>query len=184
MRIEALKTYFVPEIGRLDPADDDPTDPDIFLRSIDCAKLDSGIREAVDQSLICFRRGLYLPATAMLTAAVEGAWTECGRAVAKNLGNAKFEAVVNEPLTGIGKIVADTRKALEDGIAKPLLKKAGQSLSKVDEAVTWTTVLRDRRNALHWSKAQGFVADHSGTAALLMGAPQQIGTLEAIRTAC
>lgn len=159
-------------------------DIDIFLQGIDCKSLDPGIREAIDQSLLCFRRDLYMPATAMLAAGIEATWTECGLAVAKKLGNSKLEGLVTEQMTGIGRIVMETRKALEDGAAKPLLKAAGQSMIKVLEAETWTTVLRDRRNALHWGKQKSFVADHSATASLLMGAPIHIGTLEAIRVAC
>lgn len=183
MRIETVKTYFVPEIFRLPRVEGVPTDTDIFLSGINCATLDPGIREAIDQSLVCFRRGLYMPATAMLAAGVEGAWTECGLAVAKKLTNTKLEALVTEQLTGIGKIVLETRKALEDGAAKPLLKAAGQPLGTVLEAEAWTTLLRDRRNALHWGKQKSFVADHSGTASLLMSAPLHLGTLEAIRNA-
>ena len=184
MQIESVKTYYVPEILRLPRAEGIATDTDIFLQGIDCTTLDPGIREAIDQALSCFRKGLYMPATAMLAAGVEGTWTECGLAVAKNLSNTKLEALVTEQLTGIGKIVLETRKALEDGNAKSLLKAAGQSVSKVLEAESWTTVLRDRRNALHWGKQKSFVADHSGTAALLMATPIHLGTLEAIRTAC
>jgi hypothetical protein len=65
-----------------------------------------------------------------------------------------------------------------------LLKSADQTFARVADAEVWTTVLRDRRNALHWGKAKSFVADHSETATLLMAAPIHIGTLEAIRARC
>lgn len=183
-RVETVKSYFVPEIFRLPRVEGMPTDTDIFLSGINCKTLDPGIREAIDQSLVCFRRGLYMPATVMLAAGVEGAWTECGLAVAKKLANTKLEALLTEQLTGIGKIVQETRKALEDGSAKSLLKAASRPLNTVQEAETWTTLLRDRRNALHWGKQKSFVADHGSTASLLMSAPLHLGTLEAIRNAC
>jgi hypothetical protein len=122
---------------------------------------------------------LYMPATVMLAAAVEGAWWECARAVAKKLSLAKFQELLDEPLTSIAKIVLETRKALEN--AKDLLKHAGTHITKVNDAEVWTTVLRERRNALHWGKAKGFIATHSDTATLLLAVPQHLSTLEAIR---
>ena len=69
-------------------------------------------------------------------------------------------------------------------MAKPLLKSAGQTISKVIDAGVWTTVHRDLRNALHWGKAKSFIADHSDTAVLLMAATIHLSTREAIRLAC
>jgi len=161
-----------------------PTDPDIFLQGIDCKTLHPGIREAIAQALGCFRRGLYMPATAMLAAAAEASWTECGGAVAKKLANKKLESVVNDPLASINKKVSETRKALDQTDGRVLLKDAGQHIAKVTDAEVWTATLRDRRNALHWGKAKSFVADHSETGTLLMAAPLHLGTLEAIRAAC
>lgn len=173
--------------GRVErpPLAPDPTpDPDIFLQGIDCKSLHAGIKEAVNQALGCFRRGLYMPATAMLAAAAEATWTECGMAVATKLGDAKLQGVVSDPYASISKKVVETRKALETANGKVLLKAAGQSVAKVTDAEVWTTVLRDRRNALHWTKAKSFVAEHSETASLLLGAPLHLGSLEAIRLVC
>jgi hypothetical protein len=159
-------------------------DVDVFLSGVNCKSLHEGIREAVAQALTCFRRALYMPATAMLAAAAEATWTECGRAVAKNLGNASLEKTLINPREGIGKKVAATRKALEHGNATALLTAAAQPLAKVVDAESWTTILRDKRNALHWTKAKSFVVAHSDTANLLMAAPLHLGTLAAILAAC
>jgi hypothetical protein len=161
-----------------------PGDTDIFLIGIDNKKLHSGIREAIDQALVCFRRGLYMPATAMLAAAAEATWHECGMAVAKKLADATLLRTLNDHRSGFGKVVADVRTALEHKNAKPLLAAAGLSVHQVTDAELWTTALRDRRNALHWGKSKSFIADHSETGTLLMAAPQHITTLEAIRAAC
>lgn len=160
------------------------TDVDIFLRGGACESLHDGIKEAIEQSLGCYRRGLYMPATVMLAAAAEATWVECGKAVAKELGNAKLGSVVSDPMSGIAKVVTETRKALEHGDAKDLLKAGGQHISRVGEAEVWTNALRERRNALHWGKGGSFLADHSETGTLLMAAPLCLGTLEAIRKAC
>jgi hypothetical protein len=159
-------------------------DPDVFLKGMNSKSLHTGILEAIEQSLVCFQRGLYMPATAMLAAAAEATWTECGLAVAKCLGHGKLDGIMRDPFSSISKKVAETHKALEVAAAKVILKNAGRSSADVDNADLWTTNLRDRRNALHWGKAKSFVVDHSETASLLMGAPLHIGTLEAIRVVC
>lgn len=176
--------FYLPHIHRPPVVAGMATDPDIFLQGIDCKTLDAGIRVAIEQSLECFRRGLYMPATVMLAAAAEAAWIECGLAVAMKLGNTKLESMINDLYVSISKKVTDTYKVLEQPAGKALLKAAGRTITQVRDAEQWTTILRDRRNALHWGKAKSFIANHSETGSLLMGAPLNIGTLEAIRAAC
>ena len=161
-----------------------PVDPDIFLKGIDSKTLHSGILEAIEQALTCFRRGLYMPATAMLAAAVEGTWTECGVALAKKLADSKAEAQLNNPYVSISKKVIETCKLCDTPNGSALLKLASRGVPDVRNAEVWTTTLRERRNALHWGKAKSFVADHSETGTLLMAAPEHLGTLEAIRAVC
>jgi hypothetical protein len=159
-----------------------PTDPDIFLNGLESADLHDGILEAIEQALLCFRRGLYMPATVMMAAAAEAIWTECGITVAKKLSSVKLDATVMDPFASISRKIAEIQKTLRAPDGKVLLKKAGRSPADLDSAEIWTTNLRERRNALHPGKAKSFVADHSETASLMMGAPLHIGTLEAIRT--
>lgn len=169
---------------RISLPEDMPTDPDIFLEGIDCASLHAGIREAIAQALACFRRGLYMPSTAMLAAAMEATWSECGAAVALNLNDAMLTNLFSDAYASISKRVAGLSNTLDRPNGKALLKSAGVSIAKVREAEVWSGVLRDRRNALHWTKAKSFIADHSETATLLMSAPLHMGTLEAIRLQC
>lgn len=161
-----------------------PLDLDVFLQGLDSASLHSGIREAVDQALGCFRRGLYLPAIAMLTAGAEATWSECGTAVAKKLANQKLQGVMNDQYVSLSRKVAELRKVLESADGKPILKAASLSPSRVADAELWTITLRDRRNALHWGKARSFIAQHSDAASLLLGAPIHLGALDAIRMSC
>lgn len=159
-----------------------PTDTDIFLKGVDCTSLHDGILKAIEQALLCFQRGLYMPVTVMMAAAAEATWTECGIAVAKQLSDTKLDATMNDPYASISKKIAQIQKNLQTPNGKVLLKKAGRSPADVDNVEIWTTNLRERRNALHWGKAKSFIADHSETASLMIGAPLHIGTLEAIRT--
>ena len=123
-----------------------------------------------------------MPATAMLAAAAEATWIECGIAVANQLSNTKLAATVSDPYVSISKKIAEIQKTLQSQDGKTLLKRAGCTPADADNVEIWTSNLRERRNALHWGKAKSFVADHSETASLMMGAPLYIGTLEAIRT--
>jgi hypothetical protein len=155
-----LACPFPDKLHRLPFALVQPADVDIFLKGINCRDLHSGIHEAIEQSLACFRRGLYLPATVMLAAATEATWTECGSAVATNQSDAKLAATLADPYTGFARVVSDTRKVLEHKNAKPLLAKAGLSFHQVNDAEIWTTALRDRRNALHWgNRSPGLHSD-------------------------
>jgi hypothetical protein len=95
-------------------------DMDIFLKGLVCTNLHDGIREAVDQSLRCFRRGLYLPAIAMLTAGAEATWHECGTAVATKLANQKLQTIISDQYASLSKKVAELRKILQGPAGKPL----------------------------------------------------------------
>lgn len=159
-------------------------DVDVFLQGLDCKTLHPGIREAVEQALRCYKRDLYMPATAMLAAAAEATWTECGIATAKKLSKPKLEATVGDQYVSISKKILEIQKTFEQPDGKALLQSAGQNNARVNDAELWTTALRERRNALHWTKATSFIADHSETGILLMAAPTHIGALEAIRAVC
>jgi hypothetical protein len=82
LRLDAVNCLFPSTIGRPPLRSSPPTDLDLFLEGPDCVALHDGICEAVGQSLVCFRRGLYLPSIVMLAAGAEAAWIECGMAVA------------------------------------------------------------------------------------------------------
>jgi hypothetical protein len=184
LNLQGIRCSFPSDVMRPPLAPEPSIETDIFLKGINCVTLHTGILEAIKQSLACFRRGLYMPAIAMLAAAAEATWTECGIAVAKKLTNLKLDSTVLDPFASIGKKVAEIQKAFQTPDGKLLLKSAGRSFVDLDNVELWTSNLRERRNALHWDKAKSFIADHSDTASLLMGAPLHIGTLEAIRASC
>lgn len=162
-----------------------PADLDIFLHAPSVvANLHPGIAEGVHQSLACFHRGLYLPAIVMLAAATEGLWRECAKAVATKTGDTKLASMEANPSIGIGKLIEELRKKLVAagaGGGPSLLQSAKVWDSRLNEAVAWTTILREKRNALHWGKgAAGFIAQHAEAAGWLMGAPQHFGTIIAL----
>jgi hypothetical protein len=181
LSLDQITFPYISHIFRLPGTGRVPADTDIFLQGINCATLHPGIKQAIGQALVCFQRGLYMPATAMLAAAAEATWTECGKAVAAKLPNPKLDAVVNDAYASISKKVTETRKALEAADGKALLKLADRTGADVVNAEVWTTALRERRNALHWDKSKSFVIGHSEAADLLISAPQHLATLEAIR---
>lgn len=183
LQLDTIGCVFPRVIQRPPLRSNPPTDPDVFLQGAPCAAFHDGIREAVSQSLACFRRGLYLPAIVMLAAGAEATWVECGSAVATKLGNRKLGVVIEDPFASISRKVAEVRKSLEGPASKDLLKAAATSLARIRDAELWTTTLRERRNAVHWGKMQSFVAQHSDASSLLLAAPLHLRTLEAVRMA-
>ncbi len=181
--LDRLECPYPKSVRRAPLPNQPPQDVDVFLKDLDVG-LHPGVREAIKQSLACFHRGLYLPSLAMLGAGVEAAWIECGFAVAAKLADTKLQSNLADQFISLSKKVTETRKSLDTAQAKALLKTAGVTKSRLDDAEIWTTVLRERRNALHWGKAKSFVADHGDAAGLLLGVPMHLGTLEAIRNAC
>jgi hypothetical protein len=184
LTLDRINCAFPAKIHQPPLASQPPTDPDIFLQGLDSKSLHPGIRAAIEQALGCFRRGLYLPATAMLAAAAEATWLECGFAIATKLSDAKLQVLLNDQYISISRKVTEIQKVLAQTNGGTLLKAAGESTAKIVDAVLWTTTLRDRRNALHWGKARSFIAEHSDTASLLLAAPLHLGTLESIRKVC
>jgi hypothetical protein len=184
MDLDRIKCLYPVEIHKPPLTGELALDLDIFLKGLDCTNLHDGIPEAIEQSLICFRRGLYLPAIAMLTAGAEATWHECGTAVATKLANQKLQTIMNDQYASLSKKVAELSKILRGSAGKPLLKAASLNVHQITDAELWTITLRDKRNALHWTKAKSFMAQHSDTASLLLGAPIHLGALEALRKSC
>jgi hypothetical protein len=162
------------------------SDVDLLLNGQDCAELHEGVREALRLSVDCLRRDLYLPAIAMLAAAAEAQWVECGRAVASSTQPPaqKLRDAIDDPHSGIGKTVAQLcGHLIGKGPGSDIRRAAHVTDAQLLEAQGWTLVLREHRNALHWGKAQSFTKSYAETAALLLAAPIHFGVLEALRRA-
>lgn len=184
LEINSINCLFPSAIKRPPLVSAPATDPDVFLQGADCVTLHPGVREAITQSLACFRRGLYLPAIVMLAAGAEAEWIECGTAVAAKLGDTRLRELIERPRTSFAEKVMGIKRTLESATSKDLLRAAGTNPARVSDSELWTTTLRERRNAVHWGKAQSFIAQHSDAASLLLSAALHLGTLEAIRKAC
>lgn len=185
LAVESIRTHFPVKVVRplLTRAEDPKADLDLFLKGAPALQLQPGIVEGIRQSLICFQRGLYLPALVMLAAATEATWIECATALSAKLKDDKLRDTAANPHAGIGQLVELTRKALEREHSKPVLKAAGVNLPRFRDAEVWTTALRERRNAVHWGKAASFIAQHSDAGTLILAAPRHLETLERIRGA-
>jgi hypothetical protein len=156
------------------------TDIDLLLDGAEVPSLHDGVLQALKQAVLCLQKSLFLPSVAMLAASAEAQWIECGRVVARS--DAKILEAIGSPYTGIGKIVQLLCNHL-NGPGKETLKAAGVSSGQLLEAQSWTVVLREHRNALHWGKSGTFVKSYEDVAPLLMAAPIHLGTLERLRRA-
>ena len=81
------------------------TDLDLFLQGAPSLKLPPGIVEGIRQALVCFQRGLYLPAIVMLAAATEATWIECARPLAAKVKDKKLRDATTNPFAGFGLLV-------------------------------------------------------------------------------
>ena len=178
-----LKLHEPGIVCHLNDLDGFSRDIDVFLEGVSTESLHEGIKLAIEESLRTFRKGLYMPAIAMLAAAAEATWTECGSGIAKNKGDQPLQKAIDDQ-SGIAKLVSMIVKIISGPNGKDLLENSGVSIHEVNEAHRWTDELREKRNALHWGKKKSFIAEHSDAATLLMGAPRHIRTIERIRSNC
>jgi hypothetical protein len=188
LSLEGISSWFPNQIARPPLRADDPqADLDLFLKGAPSLKLSPGIVEGIRQTLVCFQRGLYLPALVMLGAATEATWIECATALAAKLNDKDLLDATTKQFP-IGRTVPLVRKALEQTGGAQLLTVAGvrlgQKLARLTDAEVWTTTLRERRNAVHWGKTTSFIAQHSDAGTLILAAPQHLETIERIRGAC
>lgn len=164
-------------------------DADLFLRELDLPNLEQGISAALALAVSCLRQDLFVPALAMLAAAAEGAWIESGKALVEAAARQdravkKAHDVLTDDLIGIGqKVQVVTELYTRQDLFQEVRRRSEVSVSQLQEVASWTSVVRDSRNVLHWGRAAAIQNDYAKTASLLMAAAQAMKTLESIRLA-
>ena len=164
-------------------------DADLFLRELDLPDLEQGVSAALALAVSCLRRDLFVPALAMLAAAAEGAWIESGKALVEaatrqDRAVQKARDVLTDDLAGIGqKVQVVTDLYIRQDLFQEVRRRSEVSVSQLQEVASWTSVVRDSRNVLHWGRAAAIRNDYAKTASLLMAAVQAMKTLESIRLA-
>jgi hypothetical protein len=161
-------------------------DADLYARDLP-VDLHPGILEALREAVECFRRDLFLPCLAMLTAAAEGMWTETGTAL---LGAAarhdkdmkKLEDALTADRGGLSWLVSSAAAAYaRKDLFGPVQKASGAHDLAAEQQ--WTDAVRDGRNVLHWGVGTVTANSYSKVATLLQVAPLRFKTLADVRRA-
>jgi hypothetical protein len=165
-------------------------DADLYLADIDIPDMNEKIREALVQSIDCFKIELYLPALAMLGMAVEGAWIELGSALIDvNIEHPKlsfeFREKHRENLSSPYSSFLRKMESVFDvyknqDIYKPITKKSGYGHKSLNQVMSWSNVIRDSRNELHFNTRAASSNTYDKVAALILGVNQNFRIIYSI----
>lgn len=150
-------------------------DGDLFLKSGGLEALPPGVEAALREALTCFRHDLFTPTLAMLVAALEGAWIECGQAlvaVAPNDSKAvKTKAALEDPYVGIGRKIASVCDLYDrTDLFRDVRDHSGVSAADLREVAGWSEIVRESRNVLHWTARTSTPNTSEKVTRLLLGA--------------
>lgn len=190
LALDHIRFNYLEKVARpLTEAPSTLADADLFLRELDLPSLEQGISTALALAVSCLRQDLFVPSLAMLAAAAEGAWIESGKALVEAAARQdravkKAHDVLTDDLAGIGqKVQVVTELYTRQDLFQEVRRRSEVSPSQLQEVASWTSVVRDSRNVLHWGRAAAIRNDYAKTASLLMAAAQAMKTLESIRLA-
>jgi len=165
-------------------------DADLYLLEAGVAGADEEIIEAIKDSIACFKGNLYRPAVVMLGKAMEGAWLELGVSIMQymvKLGSKSEEDVArfkasDKPITIMSKISKIVemynRKEL-----KTVRDKTGISNGALNSIMVWSDILRDSRNAIHFSVKPTLPNTYEKVAILLIAASKYFKSMYCIKKA-
>jgi hypothetical protein len=96
----------------------------------------------------------------------------------------KAEKILGDDLAGIGQKVQVVMELYKrEDLFGEVRRRSEVSVPQLQEVATWTSVVRDSRNVLHWGRSPAVRNDYAKTATLLLGAAQATRSLESIRVA-
>jgi hypothetical protein len=152
--------------------------PDLYLRRLGIGYMHAGVKEALNDAILCFRAELYTPCLAMLAKAVEGAWSELGLALLNYLSEdqqqklKKQSDILSSDYSSIAKIIRTVLGIYEkQDLFAEISRKSKVKLEDLRNAVIWADCVRDSRNVVHYGNDPAFPNDFKKVATLLLGAP-------------
>lgn len=166
------------------------SDGDLFIREVDIADVHPLVEESLIEAVTCFRHDLYAPCLAMLTRAVEAAWSEMGLAIADAVQTAnasRAEAIRNDLVDAQYSLsrrltrVADLYD--EKTLCEPIWKAASVRPRDLRNVMVWADQVRDSRNVLHYQAQPAMANTYEKVAALLIGAVPYLRTIYAVHHA-
>jgi len=160
---------------------------DLFIRELGIANLHPVVGESLQEAVTCFRYDLYAPCLAMLTRAVEGAWTEMGLALASSIHdiNQKRADALSSDLLNPQYSLARRLTRVADVYEQKELCEALWNVANVNprdlrQVAIWADQVRDSRNVLHYQSQPARANSYEKVAALLIGAVPFMRTIYAV----
>lgn len=146
------------------------SDPDLFLHTLNILNIHHDVEEALREAVRCFRHELYLASLTMLGRAVEGSWIEMGLKLANiNSAGKSLEKILLDQFVGIGKKInkicdfyGNTDKTFRENV--------NVNINDLIFVSTWSDVVRDSRNSIHYGAISSIPNNYEKIASLLIGA--------------
>ncbi len=115
------------------------------------------VEESLREPVACFRHDLYTPALAMLTGAVEGAFSESGLALADATETdhadlaRRLRKLVTEPQTSLATLLDRVLAYYVDrDLSEPVWNGSGVAAAHMREVSIWAQGVRESRNVVHY----------------------------------
>jgi hypothetical protein len=165
------------------------SDGDLFLRDIGIIVLHPLIDESLRESVKCFRGELYLPCLAMLTKALEGAWTIMGAALAdygERVQDPHAQPLLKKlasPFTSLKDRIERVSEYYRKPVCDPIEIQSGIARSAINQALIWSEEVRDSRNVLHLGQAPSVPITYERVAVLLMATIGHFRAMYAVKDA-
>jgi len=150
------------------------SDPDVNLLLISAENAHKDVKEALKDTIACFKNELYGPTLTMLGKAVEGAWIELGLSLLSLLQPSTEVEKDKEKLMGLDNLVWKIEKVIKlydrQDLFAELSKASGIKPRNLIEIRMWTDIVRDSRNAIHFGAAPQVNNDFDKTSTILLSA--------------
>jgi hypothetical protein len=166
------------------------TDGDLYLQALDVEPLGPLVEESLREAVACFRHDLYTPALAMLTRAVEGAFTELALSLAgateTNYADRarRLRKLVTDPQTSLATLLDRVLAYYVDrDLSEPVWNRSGVAAAHMREVSIWAQGVRESRNVVHYRLRATLSNTYEKVAAYLLGAAPYMQRLRAATVA-
>lgn len=153
-------------------------DPDLFIEHMEIPNSHEDVREALSDTIVCFKQELYRPSLTMLGKALEGAWIELGVSLAGYAAQRGHDVEKNEALQDklrsrenfsnkVEKVIqlyGSHHKDWYDDIRKETNIQSGQLAGLHN----WSDLIRKSRNAIHFGVKLDTEINYEKTAVILL----------------
>lgn len=166
------------------------TDPGLYILMLGIEGADEEVLDAISDAILCFQKSLFRPSLTMLGKAMEGAWIELGISLANAIyitDDAKKSRYIVD-MQGTMPAVQKIKKVIDlyknRGLSEAVIRESEIPPSELDSIITWSDVIRDSRNAIHFGIKPTFPNNYEKTATLLLGAAKNIPIIYHIKRVC